>query len=146
VTLFADEHRHSEGLTAEAAAHQRALTAHGHYGVTIQRYWFDERSGTVFCLIEAPGKAAAADVCREAHGLLANEITAVNEGAWIRCSERRASAPPDRYRLLSWPLTRERVFVLPTDDAMGNGAAVRWWRIARATRLILARRVRAGLA
>jgi hypothetical protein len=41
----------------------------------------DESSGTVFCLVEAPTKEAAAQVHREAHGLLADEIYPVVEGA-----------------------------------------------------------------
>jgi uncharacterized protein DUF4242 len=82
VTLFMDEHKHIEGLTAEAVAgaHQRDLEVQGKYGVTIQHYWFDERNGKVFCLIEAPSKEAAEAVHREAHGLLADEITEIKEG------------------------------------------------------------------
>jgi hypothetical protein len=35
---------------------------------------------TVFCLVEAPSREAAAQVHREAHGLIADEIYAVVEG------------------------------------------------------------------
>ena len=45
------------------------------------RYWFDEGTGKVFCLVEAPSKEAAAAVHREAHGLMADEIIEVKEGA-----------------------------------------------------------------
>ena len=41
---------------------------------------FDEESGKVFCLVEAPDKEAAIAVHREAHGLVADEITEVEEG------------------------------------------------------------------
>jgi hypothetical protein len=34
----------------------------------------------VYCLVDAPNKEAAAAVHREAHGLLADEITEVREG------------------------------------------------------------------
>jgi Protein of unknown function (DUF4242) len=44
------------------------------------KYWFDEGSGKVFCLVEAPNKEAAATVHREAHGLEADEIIQVQEG------------------------------------------------------------------
>jgi hypothetical protein len=44
------------------------------------RYWFDDKAGKVFCLVEAPNKEAAAAVHREAHGLLADEIIEVKEG------------------------------------------------------------------
>jgi hypothetical protein len=45
------------------------------------RYWFDEGTGRVFCLVEAPNKEAAIAVHRAAHGLVADEITEVREGA-----------------------------------------------------------------
>lgn len=81
--LYMDEHKHIEGLTAEAVAgaHQRDLETQAKYGVKYHKYWFDEGSGKVFCLVEAPSKEAAEAVHREAHGLLADEITEVKEGA-----------------------------------------------------------------
>jgi hypothetical protein len=51
------------------------------HGVNYLKYWFDEGSGKVFCLVDAPNAEAAAAVHREAHGLLADEITEVQEGA-----------------------------------------------------------------
>jgi hypothetical protein len=45
------------------------------------RYWYDEGTGKVFCLVEAPSKEAAEAVHREAHGLVADEIIEVKEGA-----------------------------------------------------------------
>jgi hypothetical protein len=44
------------------------------------KYWYDEGSGRVFCLVNAPNKEAAVSVHREAHGLLADEIIEVKEG------------------------------------------------------------------
>jgi hypothetical protein len=81
--LFMDVHNKVDGLTAEAVAgaHQRDLEVQEKYGVNYQRYWFDEGSGKVFCLVEAPDAEAAAAVHREAHGLLADDITEVNEGS-----------------------------------------------------------------
>jgi hypothetical protein len=35
----------------------------------------------VFCLVEAPNKDAATAVHREAHGLVADDLTEVQEGA-----------------------------------------------------------------
>jgi hypothetical protein len=80
--LYIDQHKHIEGLTAEgvAGAHQRDLATQGKYGVNILQYWFDEDSGKVFCLVDAPSKEAAEAVHREAHGLLADEITEVKVG------------------------------------------------------------------
>jgi hypothetical protein len=43
-------------------------------------YWFDEGNGRVYCLVEAPNEEAAEQVHREAHGLVAEEITEVKEG------------------------------------------------------------------
>jgi hypothetical protein len=81
--LFMDVHHHIEGLTAEAVAgaHQADLATQEKYGVKYLQYWFDEGSGKVFCLVEAPNKEAAIAVHREAHGLEADEITEVREGA-----------------------------------------------------------------
>jgi hypothetical protein len=50
------------------------------HGVNYLKYWFDESTGAVFCLVEAPTKEAAAAVHREAHGLVADDITEVREG------------------------------------------------------------------
>ena len=79
---FMDIHHHVEGLTGEAVAgaHQRDLEVQEKYGVNYIKYWYDETSGKVFCLIDAPNKEAAEAVHREAHGLLADEIIEVNEG------------------------------------------------------------------
>ena len=48
--------------------------------MTYQRYWYDETTGKVFCLVEAPSAEAAIEVHREAHGLLADSIVEVHEG------------------------------------------------------------------
>lgn len=53
----------------------------GKYGVSYLQYWFDEGSGKVFCLVDAPDAAAAEAVHREAHGLVADDITPVKEGS-----------------------------------------------------------------
>jgi hypothetical protein len=80
--LFIDVHNHIEGLTAEAAAdaHEADLQTQDKYGVKYLRYWYDEASCKVFCLIEAPNKEAAIAVHREAHGLVADDLTEVTEG------------------------------------------------------------------
>jgi hypothetical protein len=80
--LFLDIHQHVDGLTAEAVAgaHQRDLEVQERYGVKYLRYWFDEGTGKVFCLVEAPNREAAINVHREAHGLVADEVIEVEEG------------------------------------------------------------------
>ena len=80
--LFMDVHEHIEGLTAEAVtrAHQADLDTQAKYGVKCLKYWFDEKSGQVFCLIDAPDREAAIAVHREAHGLVADRLVEVVEG------------------------------------------------------------------
>lgn len=81
--LYMDVHAHVEGLTADAVAqaHEADLSIQDKYGVKYLRYWFDEGSGKVFCLVEAPSKEAANAVHREAHGLVADELIEVQEGS-----------------------------------------------------------------
>lgn len=81
--LFLDFHQHVPGLTAEAVAdaHAKDLEVQAKHGVKYLKYWFDDATGKVFCLVEAPSKEAAATVHREAHGLVADEINEVKEGA-----------------------------------------------------------------
>ena len=81
--LYMDVHDYVEGLTADAVAeaHQADLETQGKYDVKYKRYWFDEASGKVFCFVEAPTKEAAIAVHREAHGLVADSLIEVKEGA-----------------------------------------------------------------
>jgi hypothetical protein len=81
--LYIDVHQHVEGLTADAVAgaHARDLEVQQRYDFDYKQYWFDEGTGKVFCLVEAPSKEAAIAVHREAHGLVADEITEVRVGA-----------------------------------------------------------------
>ena len=80
--LFMDIHEHVEGLTQEAVAgaHAKDLEIQAQHGVNYKSYWFDEATGKVFCLVEAPSKEAAATVHREAHGLVADQIIEVKQG------------------------------------------------------------------
>ncbi len=81
--LFMDHQRGVEGLTAEAVAeaHKKDQEIQDQYGVTYHRYWFNEESGEVFCLVEAPSAEAAEAIHREAVGMVADEITEVKEGS-----------------------------------------------------------------
>ena len=81
--LYMDHHHKVDGLTADAvaAAHQRDLEVQDKHGVEYLKYWFDEGSGAVFCLVNAPTKEAAIAVHREAHSLVADDLTEVQEGA-----------------------------------------------------------------
>ena len=80
--LFIDTHRKVEGLTAEAAtqAHAMDLATQENHGVKFLQYWFDEESGRIYCLVDAPSAEAARRVHEDAHGLVADEIVQVREG------------------------------------------------------------------
>ena len=77
-----DVHHKVEGLTAEAVAgaHKGDLETQGKHGVNYLKYRFNEQTGRVYCLVDAPSKEAAEAVHREAHGLVADEIMEVQEG------------------------------------------------------------------
>jgi hypothetical protein len=81
--LYLDVHHKIDDLKPEALAHahQKDLEVQHKYGVSYLRYWYDEGTGKVFCLVQAPSKEAAAAVHREAHGLVADEIIEVKEGS-----------------------------------------------------------------
>jgi hypothetical protein len=64
-----------------AKAHEADLRVQGDHGVDYKSYWVDEANGRIFCLVEAPSPDAANTVHREAHGLVADEIYQVQEGA-----------------------------------------------------------------
>ena len=81
--LYLDIH-HLDGaasMDAVAQAHRADLKVQDAHDVQYLRYWVDELRGTVFCLVEAPSTEAATAVHREAHGLVADEIHQVREGA-----------------------------------------------------------------
>ncbi|MGO4257832.1 DUF4242 domain-containing protein [Marmoricola sp. RAF53] len=82
--LFMDVHESlPDGATAAdvAGAHAEDLKIQDRYGVDYRSYWVDEANGKVFCLVEAPDAATAAKVHAEAHGLVADQIFPVVEGA-----------------------------------------------------------------
>lgn len=81
--LYLDVHHAGPGKITRAdvaAAHQKDLAVQAGFGVHYERYWVDETSGTIYCLVRAPNAAAAAAVHRQAHGLLADEIHEVTPG------------------------------------------------------------------
>ena len=80
---FMDVHQKlPEGATFDdvTGAHEADLKMQDRHGVNYLRYWVDETAGKVFCLVDAPSAEAAAEVHREAHGLVADEIYPVREG------------------------------------------------------------------
>ena len=81
--LFMDVHEIDGGVGMDdvAKAHLADLQVQGAHDVNYLRYWVDERGGKIFCLVEAPSAEAAANVHREAHGLVADHIYPVQEGS-----------------------------------------------------------------
>ena len=80
--LFLDVHSLGDPVTLDDVkqAHDADLRTQGPHGVDYVRYWVDEAAGKIFCLVEAPSANVAAEVHREAHGLVAQEIYRVTEG------------------------------------------------------------------
>jgi hypothetical protein len=83
MALFMDVHTlpGPVGMADAEQAHAADLRTQGRYDVDYLRYWVDESQGKIFCLVEAPDAEAAASVHREAHGLVADAIFPVAEGA-----------------------------------------------------------------
>ena len=82
MAVFMDVHTLGSGVTLDdvAKAHAADLEKQGEHDVHYLRYWVDEPEGKIFCLVDAPTAEAAAQVHREAHGLVADEIYPVAEG------------------------------------------------------------------
>jgi len=81
--LYMDVHTLGDAVTMEdvAKAHAADLQLQDEYDVKYLRYWVDEPGGKIFCLVDAPDAEAANTVHREAHGLVADEVHLVREGA-----------------------------------------------------------------
>lgn len=81
--LFMDVHTMEGPVTAAdvAGAHEADLQTQEQYGVDYKHYWVDETNGKIFCLVDAPDAETAERVHREAHGLVADAIYPVTQGA-----------------------------------------------------------------
>ena len=81
MSLFMDVHTIDGGVAAAdvAGAHMKDLETQQKYGVNYLRYWVNEDTGKIFCLVEADSAEDANTVHREAHGLVADDIFAVSE-------------------------------------------------------------------
>ena len=79
--LYMDVHHLGNGVTeADAAlAHAADLATQDRHGVDYKKYWVNEATGTIFCLVEAPDAESVNLVHKEAHGLVADEIFEVTE-------------------------------------------------------------------
>lgn len=77
--IYMDRHR-LIGVTAKALAdaHQKDLKLQSKYGVNLMTYWFDEKQGSAFCLMEAPSEEIVTRLHAEAHGEIPNKILEVD--------------------------------------------------------------------
>lgn len=77
--LYMDIHN-VDGASAEAIAkaHHADMECQHKHGVDCLKYWWNEKQGKLFCLIDAPSAEAAEAVHREAHGLTALKIIEVD--------------------------------------------------------------------
>jgi class 3 adenylate cyclase len=77
--LYMDIHN-CDGACAEdiAKAHIADVAVQDKYDVDYKKYWFNETSGKLFCLVEAPSAEAAVRVHAEAHGLVAEKLIEVD--------------------------------------------------------------------
>ena len=81
--LFMDVHNTipaGADAAAVADAHAADQRIQDKYDTRYLNYWFDADHRKIFCLVEAPDEAAARSVHKEAHGLIADEIYAVEQG------------------------------------------------------------------
>jgi class 3 adenylate cyclase len=92
--IFLDRHD-LHGMTAAdiAEAHRKDLEVQDRYGVKFLTYWFDEKRGTGFCLIDAPSKDVAMQVHTEAHGGCASDVIEVDLSA-VEAFLGRVADPP----------------------------------------------------
>ncbi len=80
--VYMDIHYRIAGLTKEGIAegHRRDLEVGPKHGVRFLSYWFNIETGRAYCLFEAPTAESGEAAHREAHGILADEITEVYPG------------------------------------------------------------------
>jgi class 3 adenylate cyclase len=79
MTIYMDRHN-LEGLTAKdvAEAHLKDLNLQDKYDVKVLTYWFDQKRGAGFCLVDAPDKQRVTQLHAEAHGAIPHKIIEVD--------------------------------------------------------------------
>lgn len=76
MTKFMDVHHGMKGITEEqlAAAHRADRAIEREEGVRFEKAWADPKSGTVFCLSEAP----SADAVKRVHERAGHPVSEVH--------------------------------------------------------------------
>lgn len=81
--LFMDIHLVGEiSVEDTRKAHLADLAVQEKYGVKYHQYWFNEKAGTVYCLMEGPDKESCEATHREANGITACQIIEVEGGMY----------------------------------------------------------------
>jgi class 3 adenylate cyclase len=98
--IFMDRHN-VPGATVEDVrlAHKKDEEMQAEHKVSFLTYWFDQKSGCVFCLVDAPDKESLTKVHSLAHGLIPADIIEVdltNVEAFLgRNADPKAEKSPD---------------------------------------------------
>jgi AraC-like DNA-binding protein len=81
--LFMDIHFVGEVSVEDTRlAHLKDLAVQEKYGVKYHQYWFNEKAGIVYCLMEGPDKESCAATHLEANGITACQIIEVEGGMY----------------------------------------------------------------
>ena len=77
--LFMDVHRNVGRPTQDELreAHEKDVELQGQFDVQFHKYFFNEATGTVYCLVEGPDAESCRAVHREAHGIDVDDIIEV---------------------------------------------------------------------
>lgn len=76
--IYMDVHRNVKAQPEDIAiAHSMDVQVQSKYNVRYTRYWHNQESGCVYCLVEAPSLMDAIRVHKEAHGLVADQLIEV---------------------------------------------------------------------
>ena len=80
--IYMDRHN-LEGLTAKevAEAHLKDLNLQDKYDIKVLTYWFDQKRGAGFCLVDSPDKEKVTQLHAEAHGAIPHKIIEVDSQA-----------------------------------------------------------------
>ena len=132
--IFMDRHDIPGGTAEDVAdAHRKDLQLQDQYGVRFLTYWFDDRRGTTFCLVDAPDMDSVKCVHREAHGHIPGEVVEVSLSA-VEAFLGRVSDPRGESRPVSEPAHRAVMFT----DIVGSTALTERLGDAMTTELVRA--------
>jgi AraC-like DNA-binding protein len=121
--IYMDLHR-APGVTAKevAEAHYHDVLIEAKFKCKCITYWYDEREGQVFCLINAPDKDAVVQMHSNAHGLIPHEIIEVNpnivEGFLGRIKDPEKQSDDSVLNVFSEPALRVIMFIKTADPKL----------------------------